>query len=353
MASQQIPSRPRQRSDMDELAQDLSRRSRSVLSGFVGQLEAAEGRLWAADEALSAGIFKATRGSAAQSAASGALSLSGDEALWFILPVVAASLLTVPLGGPQAVLCGLISCELELILDLFGAMAVCATLEQALKCFFQRPRPACRDYDTRHCCIWGEWHSFPSGHSMRAVYVVNWLFFGAHASMLLAPPAWLLPLALAWALGVAYARVAHGRHHPVDVLAGLVVGLAASRVAENALSDHERALLKAGCGVSVALQVWVLLLGPGIYRAVLAGTGSKAAARAGTAGVALSYFGFLSAAFLSFLRILAEQDTTLDGAGDAVCHMGRLSYSQVAGGGAWQCRTRSFSSLPLFGTAQT
>ncbi len=74
----------------------------------------------------------------------------------------------------------------------------------------------------------GEWgaiyratdpHSFPSGHAARAfMLAILALFLG---------PAWFGLLVLVWAPLVSLARVAMGLHFLSDVLAGMLVGLAA------------------------------------------------------------------------------------------------------------------------------
>ncbi|GBG31656.1 Lipid phosphate phosphatase, putative [Hondaea fermentalgiana] len=252
-------SRRRQQAKSPKFAMQISRTSRKVLTQMLReashlQIGHLEREFWAWDEHISGTVYSGTRRSPLLRTLCACLSISGDEALWFILPVVLASVMTIVQGGPLWMGCGNISCDMEFFLDLFGGMAVCAFVEQVLKLFFQRPRPTCRPYDNTYCCILGEGHSFPSGHSMRALYAFNWLFYSAHATFMLGLPHYLEPFVLVWALGVGYARVAAGRHHPIDVIVGDVVGLGISRVVENDISDRHRVLVKMFCGIAVAIQ---------------------------------------------------------------------------------------------------
>ena len=62
-------------------------------------------------------------------------------------------------------------------------------------------------------------HSFPSGHAARAVFLAV-LAIGLG-------PAWLALLLVVWAPLVSLARVALGVHYLSDILAGLILGIAA------------------------------------------------------------------------------------------------------------------------------
>mmetsp|Transcript_693 Transcript_693/g.1035 ORF Transcript_693/g.1035 Transcript_693/m.1035 type:complete len:209 (+) Transcript_693:547-1173(+) len=201
-------------------------------------------------------------------------------------------------------------------------MSIAAVLEQVLKCFFQRPRPVCRKYRNDLCCIYGEWHSFPSGHSMRAMYAYVWLFNSVHARSLLNLPDFLSPLVLLWSLGVGMARIAAGRHHPVDVIVGHGCGLLLSRYVETSLNDTERVLLKSLCGVIVAIQVWFFLLGPVVYRTSV----SKKFKNPGLIKnfVAFCYFSFYISALHTVLAIIITSSAH-------ECPLGRFSYNPLNG----------------------
>ncbi len=102
----------------------------------------------------------------------------------------------------------------------FVAVACLALVVLVIKFLVRRRRPQ------------GEWgaiyrntdpHSFPSGHAARAFLLAalgtGWA------------PAWMAVLLWIWAPLVALARVAMGLHYLSDVVAGVVLGLAAGTVA--------------------------------------------------------------------------------------------------------------------------
>ena len=77
----------------------------------------------------------------------------------------------------------------------------------------------------------GEQFSFPSGHSMRAAFVAGTVLrSGAFGAAFGAPSSAARAAALVWAALVAASRVAKGKHFPIDVLAGNVLGLALALV---------------------------------------------------------------------------------------------------------------------------
>jgi undecaprenyl-diphosphatase len=99
-------------------------------------------------------------------------------------------------------------------LILVTAMLIAATIVFLVKLVIRRKRPE------------GEWgkfyrstdpHSFPSGHSVRAMMVA--------VIMLGLGPWWVGVMLLAWAPLVGLARVGMGLHYLSDVLAGLLMGL--------------------------------------------------------------------------------------------------------------------------------
>lgn len=101
-------------------------------------------------------------------------------------------------------------------LQLLGAIIITAVIVLTIKLLVRRQRPE------------GEWgsiyrntdpHSFPSGHSARAVLLAT-LILGLG-------PIWLIPIIILWAPLVALARVAMGVHYLSDVLAGGFLGFLA------------------------------------------------------------------------------------------------------------------------------
>lgn len=308
-----------------ELTSQFTHASRKVLTEVlreashlkIGHLEK---QFWAWDEHACDSIYNGTKRNPIIKLLCSLLSISGDEAVWFIFPVIIASILTIVQGGPHTMSCANLTCDMEFFLDLFGGMAVCAVVEQILKGFFQRPRPDCRPYDNKYCCILGESYSFPSGHSMRALYAFNWMFWSTHAMAMLNLPRYLEPFVLVWALGVGYARVAAGRHHPIDVIVGDFVGLAVSRVVENQLTDYQRAMVKIVAGVLVALQVWFLLLGPILKDTVQSAVGRHTPAYAVSGLVGALYFAFYASALVSVVNAVVAAD-------EQDCVVGRFSLA--------------------------
>jgi len=104
-------------------------------------------------------------------------------------------------------------------LGLLLAIAALAAMVLGIKFLFRRQRPP------------GEWgsvyrltdpHSFPSGHAARAFLI---------AALVVAwGPAWLVSIIVLWAPLVALARVAVGLHFLLDVVGGVLLGLAAAVV---------------------------------------------------------------------------------------------------------------------------
>ncbi len=99
------------------------------------------------------------------------------------------------------------------------AIVLLAAVVMVIKLFVRRRRPA------------GEWgaiyrntdpHSFPSGHAARAAMLA--LFSAALG------PLWLAALMVIWALSVSLSRVLTGMHYLLDILAGMLLGLASGGV---------------------------------------------------------------------------------------------------------------------------
>jgi len=146
--------------------------------------------------------------------------LSGDELVWLGLPLPVALVHAATGWGPED--------TVGFCVELYGDALGCAVFEQGLKFCFQRERPRYAE-QSPFAIVPAEWWSFPSGHSMRAAFVADRLLrkpgllvalFGESAGASPVVP-WLVVL---WAVLVAWSRVAKGRHHPVDVICGLIVG---------------------------------------------------------------------------------------------------------------------------------
>jgi len=85
-----------------------------------------------------------------------------------------------------------------------------------IKAYARRRRPTYTRQDDQFGVIGVDKHSFPSGHATRALYV------GCFCCSLFPVFSFLVWM---WAIAVSLSRVALGRHHVFDVVAGVVVGI--------------------------------------------------------------------------------------------------------------------------------
>eukprot|EP00123_Amoebidium_parasiticum_P009359 comp19420_c0_seq1/m.22510 comp19420_c0_seq1/g.22510 ORF comp19420_c0_seq1/g.22510 comp19420_c0_seq1/m.22510 type:complete len:240 (-) comp19420_c0_seq1:183-902(-) len=138
------------------------------------------------------------------------LELSGHGALWLVGAVV-WFFLPFTSGGACTLLLNLL---VGLLLDL-AATIVCKPL-------FRRTRPRWADQRQLGTVEVVDQYSFPSGHASRAVFVACFLLYAAALGSV---PVVVAVLAGVWAALVAVSRVALGRHHVLDVLAGTAVGV--------------------------------------------------------------------------------------------------------------------------------
>ena len=148
------------------------------------------------------------------------LSFTGDEMLWFGVSTGVGTLLFL---YRFLWLHRDMGCIEESLWDMFGS---CAIFESILKLIFQRIRPDYSQQATSYCCH-GEWFSFPSGHALRTFYWPFWLSRSKFVKLI--APVIIFPRAryfIPWALAVGYSRIAKGRHYPLDVVFGSLVGVA-------------------------------------------------------------------------------------------------------------------------------
>lgn len=193
------------------------------------------------DYSLGKRIFFATQASSAQRTIATIVTLSVDEAVWFTMPVFLFCSQALLAWGPDWMLGASV--------ELLGDVMMCCMLELALKFAFKRTRPTYAAQSSFYI-LPGEWWSFPSGHTMRAAYLVRQLQVNPSVSEAVlgsAPEAvsslvyWSLSV---WAVAVGWSRVAKARHFPTDVAAGLAFGVLAADL---------RALvgIQAWCGVKL------------------------------------------------------------------------------------------------------
>jgi len=107
----------------------------------------------------------------------------------------------------------------EASVNLLIGLVLDIVIVAVLKAFTRRRRPA-YDVDDQVATVkMVDKFSFPSGHATRATMLALLFTFLSPLPLLL----WL-PF-FAWALSVAVSRVLLGRHHILDVVAGVVIGV--------------------------------------------------------------------------------------------------------------------------------
>ena len=99
---------------------------------------------------------------------------------------------------------------------LVAALLLALAITQGLKALISRDRPF-DVYPYIEKLSSGGDSSFPSGHTLEAFAV-------AAALSLLFSRKWVIIPVYAWAVLVAYSRMALGVHYPTDVLAGIMIG---------------------------------------------------------------------------------------------------------------------------------
>ena len=129
-----------------------------------------------------------------------------------------------------------------------------------------------------------EWLSFPSGHALRAFHLCFLLADSELVGGALPGGAALTaPRLLLWAAAVGAARVLKGRHYPLDVVAGALLGIILGVLLEShsrrhaeaqslpfAVVDYARSQqVKAFCGTLLALE-WGLYYAVGLAARALA-----------------------------------------------------------------------------------
>ena len=106
---------------------------------------------------------------------------------------------------------------LKIIILSFPALIVDILIIAMLKLIVRRKRPAHNQMDM-FATVSIDNHSFPSGHTTRAVLLA--LFFARHLTV----PRLTEVALLIWSVAVCISRVLLGRHHVLDVVCGVLVG---------------------------------------------------------------------------------------------------------------------------------
>lgn len=178
-------------------------------------------------------------------------SLMGDESLLFPLPIVLGCYMT--LRGQSSV-------SVAVLAEVFGDLGLLSFIEQLAKLVRARRRPSYATQSSFYV-LPGEHFSWPSGHTMRAFFVVISLLRSMpwRIALGIRPTPRLALTAIFFACGTAFARVAKGKHYPSDVVAGAFFGLALGYAASS-LRPSVWATLKIPCGILMCIEAIAVIL---------------------------------------------------------------------------------------------
>ncbi|EFN76643.1 phospholipid phosphatase 6 [Harpegnathos saltator] len=104
----------------------------------------------------------------------------------------------------------------QLQVNLFIGLILDIILVAVLKAITRRRRPSTND---DIFCIGPDKYSFPSGHASRATFIVYTFIYLWPVALL------CVPSLLAWSFSISMSRILMRRHHILDVLAGIALGI--------------------------------------------------------------------------------------------------------------------------------
>lgn len=180
-------------------------------------------------------------------------SFMGDESLLFPLPIVLGCFMTIRNMGQPSV-------SVAVLAEVFGDLGLLSFIEQLAKLARARGRPSYAKQSSFYV-LPGEHFSWPSGHTMRAFFVVISLLRSKpwRIALGIRPTSRLTLTAMLFACGTAFARVAKGKHYPSDVIAGAFFGLAIG-FAASSLRPSVWATLKLPCGIAMCIEAIAVIL---------------------------------------------------------------------------------------------
>jgi len=130
---------------------------------------------------------------------------------------------------------GLYLSNSSIFINILLGLIIDIVIVAVTKAFTRRRRPA-YNVDDQHATFKSvDKFSFPSGHATRAIMLAVLFTFLSPLPFLL----WL-PV-IVWSLAVSVSRVVLGRHHILDVVAGVVIGLVQSVVLGMVWRNEEQA----------------------------------------------------------------------------------------------------------------
>ena len=123
----------------------------------------------------------------------------------------------------------------SIFINLLLGLIIDIVIVAVTKAFTRRRRPA-YNIDDQHATFKSvDKFSFPSGHATRAVMLAVFFSFLSPLPLLL----WI-PVIL-WSLAVSVSRVVLGRHHILDVVAGVLIGLVEAVILSMVWRNEEQA----------------------------------------------------------------------------------------------------------------
>jgi len=123
----------------------------------------------------------------------------------------------------------------SIFINLLLGLIIDIVIVAVTKAFTRRRRPA-YNIDDQHATFKSvDKFSFPSGHATRAVMLAVFFSFLSPLPLLLWVPVIL------WSLAVSVSRVVLGRHHILDVVAGIMIGLVEAVILSMVWRNEEQA----------------------------------------------------------------------------------------------------------------
>eukprot|EP00511_Aplanochytrium_stocchinoi_P006722 CAMPEP_0204838800 /NCGR_PEP_ID=MMETSP1346-20131115/31939_1 /ASSEMBLY_ACC=CAM_ASM_000771 /TAXON_ID=215587 /ORGANISM="Aplanochytrium stocchinoi, Strain GSBS06" /LENGTH=330 /DNA_ID=CAMNT_0051975053 /DNA_START=70 /DNA_END=1062 /DNA_ORIENTATION=- len=238
-------------------------------------------RFWSVDEFYSRKFFELGKGNKIVKTFTKLVNVTSDEALWFGIPLLGLFLnflVLIPFNSGFRAILDVNAIEFErsgftkISLETFATACITVVFEQLFKCIFRRPRPKyIAKKKAGPWAVYGEWWSFPSGHTIRGFYFYHWILHSRiirdNTAFDLDKMSYVWQPLLLWSGSVGVARVTSGKHHLVDVLIGALIGYCFGHLIECDLPLQILYAIKAVGEVWIAIQFWFILIEPELVKA--------------------------------------------------------------------------------------